>query len=168
MNLSFIITVGLAIIILAIAAGVMARNRSARALIMGIGLAAIPVGAYLTGITELTINGVLSLIDWVQRTVFTNVTAWGIGLLVGGIIVFVIGTFLPKGKGPAKPDAIAPGTTTQPTKPRPQVRASNDGAKQPPVVAPQAPGATPKQPQQKGLDAEDAEIEALLRKRGIM
>ncbi|WP_231979734.1 hypothetical protein [Tessaracoccus coleopterorum] len=105
MPVSLIVTVALAIIILAVAAGLTARHRSIRALVMGLGLAAIPVGLYLTGLTDLTINGVLSLIDWFQRTPFTTFTAWGIGLGVGGILALTIGVFLPKGRGPAAVEA---------------------------------------------------------------
>lgn len=178
MSVSLIITVGLTIVILAVAAGLMARNRSVRALVMGIGLAAIPVGLYLTGVTDLTINGIGSLIAWFQRTPFTTLTAWGIGLAVGGLVIAVIGTFLPKGTRTATEPNGAPRVERSPrtASPQPSVAQGRQGQ---PTAAPAAskadqPSPAPKtapangKQAQKGLDPEDAEIEALLRKRGIM
>lgn len=165
MPVSLIITVGLAIVIVAIAAGLMARHRSVRALVMGIGLGAIPVGLYLTGMTDLTINGIRSLIDWFQRTPFTSFVAWGIGLSIGGLVLFIIGTFLPKG---AKP-AVAPAPEQKPVAGKapaqPSIATGKPAPASPAAAAPPAKGG---KPQQKGLDPEDAEIEALLKKRGIM
>ena len=169
MPISLIITVGLTLDILAVAAGLTARSHSARPLVRGIGLAAIPVGYYLVGFTDLTINGVVSLIDWLQRTVFTNVTAWGIGLLVGGIAIFALGALLPRRSRPAVEEGKAPAKPAAP--PRPAARPVEAGpAARPgtPATPPPAAKPTGKPAQQKGLDAEDAEIEALLRKRGIM
>ncbi len=171
--MSLIITVGLAIVILAIAAGLMARNRSIRALVIGLGLAAIPVGLYLTGVTDLTVNGIRSLVDWFQRTAFTNAVAWGLGLAIGGIVLFVIGIFLPKGRGraAAPQEQVAPTAGSdrlaqkkaQPSLAGKQAEQQTTPAAGRPAAQPQA-----KPAQQKGLDPEDAEIEALLKKRGIM
>ncbi|AQP46646.1 hypothetical protein BW730_02940 [Tessaracoccus aquimaris] len=171
MPISLIITVGLSIVIVAIAAGLMARHRSVRALVMGIGLGAIPVGLYLTGVTDLTINGIRSLVDWFQRTPFTNLTAWGLGLAIGGLVLFVIGTFLPKGqKRVAQPEQPKAVPTKGDAAPKPSIAAGKSAPAAPasPAATAQAKPAGKAQPQQKGLDAEDAEIEALLRKRGIM
>lgn len=174
---ALIITVGLSLVIIAIAAGLTARNHSFRSLVMGIGLGAIPVGLFLTGVTDLTINGVLSLIAWFQRTPFTNLTGWGIGLVVGGIVLFVIGTFLPKGQRPevgrSPEKAKVAGKDSKPQKPNPAIQGSGrpgqpttgPSSAQPQQAKPQ-PGPAAKK--QNGLDPEDAEIEALLRKRGIM
>lgn len=171
MSVSLIVTVGLAIVILAVAAGLMARNRSIRALVTGIGLAAIPAGLYLTGLTDLTINGLSSLIAWVQRTPFTRMSAWGVGLIVGGIVVAGIGTLLPKGRraidaGEKAPENSIGGRQESPRTAIPGTRPT-PGQRPAPVAEQRA---TPQKSEkaQKGLDPEDAEIEALLRKRGIM
>lgn len=161
MSFPLLLTIGLTIVFAAGAAGFTARSRSARPLVMGIGLAAIPVGLFLTGVTDLTINGIASLVAWFQRTEFTTLTAWGIGLAVGGLALAIGGSFLPK----ASRAAATPSAPQQPAVP---------GQAQRQVAAPPAPAAAqaqprPKQaPAQKGLDPEDAEIEAMLRKRGIM
>lgn len=168
MPVSLIITVGLTLVILAVAAGLTARSHSARPLVRGLGLAAIPVGYHLVGFTDLTINGVISLIEWFQRTVFTNQTAWGIGLLVGGIAIFALGALLPKHSRPAVKAEKAPAQPAAPSRPTTRPVEAVPGGR---TAAPtSSPAATPaaKPAQQKGLDAEDAEIEALLRKRGIM
>ena len=160
MPLTLIFTIGLSLLIAAVAAGLTARSRRARPAVMGAGLIAAIVGLYLTGVTQLAENGVQSLIDWFQRTPFTTVTAWGLGLAVGGLVLFVVGSFLSKTpKAPREPRATTPQV---PGSSRPQVNTTRTAA---PTQAPQQ--RAPK-PAQKGLDAEDAEIEALLRKRGIM
>lgn len=168
MPLTLILTIAAAVIILGIAAGMTARSRRARPAVMGAGLAAAVVGLYLTGLTQLTANGVQSLIDWFQRTVFTNTVAWGLGLVGGGILAFIVGSFL--SKTPKPPREPRPGSTP-PVRDgaRPQVGAGHQGPTARPTTAPaQQPKAAPGKPAQKGLDPEDAEIEELLRKRGIM
>lgn len=157
MPLSLLLTIGLTIVILAITAGVTARSRRARPAVMGLGWALLPVGLYLTGMTQVIVEGIRGFIDWLMRTPWTVVTSWGLGLFVGGLLLIVIAAFLPKSRRPAAPSA-----PTQPAAQgkRPQVTSSAPAAK----PAAQAPQPTA----QKGVDPEDAEIEALLRKRGIM
>lgn len=161
MALDFYITLALALVIIAIAVGMTARNRRPRPLIAGLGLAAVVVGLYLTGITNLTINGIMSLVDWLQRTVWTDVITWGLGLIVGGIVAFIASRFLAKGAAP-RPEPQAEQRRQVPGATQRQVPGGPAGAT--PVKQ-----ATPA-PKQKapGLSDEDAEIEALLRKRGIM
>jgi len=172
MPVSLIVTVAVAIIILSVTAGVTARHRSIRALVMGLGLAAVPVGLFLTGVTDLTINGVISIIDWFRRTPFTTVTGWGIGLAAGGIVLTVIGAFLPKGKGaPAVEAPRAKEVRPKGGAAKEQQAIAGSRPQQPSAAAAPAPAAQPgtgRPAAQKGLDPEDAEIEALLRKRGIM
>lgn len=167
MPIELIGTIAVAVVILAVAAGITARAGRVRPLIIGLGLAAIPVGLYLTGLLRLTINGIMSLVDWFQRTVFTNAVAWGLGLLIGGIVLTVIGLALKKkpprerAVGKAQPEREVPQSGG--TQPLP-----GSGAARPAAGA-SKPGPSPAaKPAQKGLSAEDAEIEELLRKRGIM
>ncbi|MFT3887180.1 MAG: hypothetical protein QM713_03320 [Arachnia sp.] len=161
MPVSLLVSIGLAVVIAAATVGFTSRSRSAKTAVLGLGWTALPIGLWLTGLTDLTINGVRSLIDWFQRTSFTTATAWGLGLLVGGIVFVIVGAMLPKKAPAARPQAkpVAGGQ-------RPQVAAPS-AAPTKPVQAPAAKPA-PKQAQAKGLDPEDAEIEELLRKRGIM
>ncbi len=98
MQLSLLLTIGLTIVILAIAAGLTARSHRARPAVMGVGLALLPGGVYLTGITQLVADGVRALIDWLMRTPWTTVTSWGLGLFLGGVLLIAVGVFLPKGR----------------------------------------------------------------------
>ncbi|GAA4892489.1 hypothetical protein GCM10025789_06940 [Tessaracoccus lubricantis] len=172
MPIELIGTIAAAVVILAIAAGITARLGRLRPLLIGLGLAAIPVGLYLTGLLRLIINGIISLVAWFQRTVFTDAVAWGLGLLVGGVVLIVVGLMLPR--KPAR-ERVAPQPAAR------EVPATGERGRQLPSAgttrsstggpAPSSPAAAAKPaaaPAQKGTDPEDAEIEALLRKRGIM
>lgn len=164
MSVTLLVTIALAVLIAAATAGFTSRSRSARTAVIGAGWTALPVGLWLTGVTDLTVNGIASLIAWFQRTPFTTATAWGLGLLIGGIVFVVVGAMLPK-KDPAE-------------RPQKQVKAPDAKSASPQVKGGQRPQVQGGQPAaaarpapkqaQKGLDPEDAEIEELLRKRGIM
>ena len=167
MPIELIGTIAVAVVILAVAAGITARAGRVRPLVIGLGLAAIPIGLYLTGLLRLTINGIMSLVDWFQRTVFTNAVAWGLGLLIGGIVVAIIGIALPKkpareraGKAEPAGRPVPPGSRTQQL---PGATAAR------PTAAPAKPAAAPAaKPKGKDEPGEFDEIEELLRKRGIM
>lgn len=126
-------------------------NRSWRALTQGIGLGLIALACYFIGITELAVNGFWSIVDWVQRTVWTpriqNAT-----IMAGiGLVLFVVGGFMVSGK--ARATAAAKGA------PKPVA----GSAPKPVAASGPAPVVNPKS----GLDEEDEEIAALLRSRGI-
>lgn len=161
MALDFYVTLALTVLILAVTVGLTVRNRRPRPAIAGLGLAAIVVGFYLMGLTNLTINGITSLYDWLMRTVWTDVTSWGLGLLIGGIVAVIASRFLQKGAA-ARPEPkpqVAP-TGTQRQAPAGSTAVTAPKAAAQPATAPAG--------KQKGLDPEDAEIEELLRKRGIL
>lgn len=121
------------------------RNRNWRALIQGIGIGLIPLGLYFLGLMQLAVNGVFSIVAWIERTPWTPVMT-NASILTGvGIVMFVVGGFLSSGR---PVEAATPGQT--PAVP---------GARPTPVLPPKG-----KKP---ALDPEDAEIEALLRNRGI-
>lgn len=158
MEAALFITICLMTVIAAATAGLFARGRNPKTLVAGVGLVVLPLGLYLTGITRLAYNGVLSLIDWAQRTVWTDAMTWGAGLAGFGVVLLVVAGFM---KTKARPRQARTGA--QPTVAERQA--------QPAVGQKGAPAAAPQQPQEKkqsGVDPEDAEIEALLRKRGIM
>ncbi|MDO5677343.1 MAG: hypothetical protein Q4G35_07525 [Propionibacteriaceae bacterium] len=169
MPIELIGTIAVTVVALAVAAGITARTGRLRPLVIGLGLAAIPVGLYLTGVLQLTINGIQSLVAWFQRTVFTNAVAWGLGLLAGGIVLTIIGLVLPK--KPARERAVqapAAGREVPPATGRAQ---SLPGASAPkPTAAPskQSPSPAAKPAKGKNEPGEFDEIEELLRKRGIM
>ena len=154
MPTTLLLTIGLTIVILAVAAGLTARAHRARPALVGLGLAAVVVGLYLTGLTQLAADQTLAVVDWFQRTPWTILTSWGVGLLGGGALLVLIGAFLPKGQ--RRPAAKAAQPAAPASSPRPQVQGGQPSQQPKPQKAP------------KGLDPEDAEIEELLRKRGIM
>ena len=68
LSASLLITIIAMILVLALGIGFWARSRRARPLVGAIGTALIPLGLFLLGITDLTINGIMSLVHWVQGT----------------------------------------------------------------------------------------------------
>lgn len=171
MPIELIGTIAAAVVILAIAAGVTARHRRVRPAVIGVGLAAVPIGLYLTGALRLTINGIVSLVDWFQRTAFTDAVAWGLGLLVGGIVVAIIGLMLPK--KPARERAVPEQPAGRPVPSAGRSTALPGATTARPAAAPSKPSASPAAKpaapaKGKGDAGEFDEIEELLRKRGIM
>lgn len=159
MSLPLLITIALVVVILAVAAGVTARTRAVKPVVAGLGWAGLVAGWYLTGLTALTINGIVSIIEWFQRTVFTTAVAWGLGLVIGGVVFVIASAFLPKGERATKPST---GKSAVGAAPAPQVGRARQGTATAKTSG-RAPAAGAP-----ALDPEDAEIEEMLRKRGIM
>lgn len=159
MSIEFIGTIAAAVVILAITAGVTARKGRIRPLLIGLGLALIPVGLYLTGVLRLMINGVTSIVDWFQRTMFTDGIAWGLGLLVGGVLLSIVGVALPKKPARERAAKEQPAPRQVPKQSAQPLLATKPAA-QPGKPAPKA--------KPKDAPGEFDEIEELLRKRGIM
>ncbi|MCC2593205.1 hypothetical protein LKO27_07260 [Tessaracoccus sp. OS52] len=167
MEAALFITICLMTVIAAITAGLFARHRNPKSLVAGIGLVLIPLGLYLTGLMRLIYNGVLSIIDWAQRTVWDDTMSWGAGLLGAGVVLLVIAGFIKSRPRPRQAQTATPSAEPKVTGRPAQQQAVTTGKPQP------AASATAAKPTAKGgkdsaLDPEDAEIEALLRKRGIM
>lgn len=163
-------TIALMIFIAALGVGFWARSRRARPLVGASGLMLVPLGLYLLGITELTFNGITSLVDWVRYTVWSDVMTWGIGLLIGGLVLSAVAFFLPK-----EPAELRAEPVQQPGK---DARASVARSAEPKAVGPSRPMQTAKPTAQQtkpvaakgntgGLSQEDLEIAELLKKRGI-
>ena len=68
MGTSLFVTIAVMTVIVAITAGLFAHGRSPRTLLAGIGVALLPLGLLLTGMSDLLVSGVESLIAWVDRT----------------------------------------------------------------------------------------------------
>ena len=155
MDAPLIITIFLMALIVAVTAGLWARNRGARPLMGGIGALLIPLGLYLLGITRLSYNGVISLIDWAQRTVWSPTMTWGVSLAGAGILLFAVSRFVK----PAERHVAA--------KPERPAVAPRPAAGQPTTtVATPSPAVKP--PQKQAKTSEDAEVEDILRKRGLL
>lgn len=141
MSVTLLVTIALAVLIAAATAGFTSRSRSARTAVIGAGWTALPVGLWLTGVTDLTVNGIASLIAWFQRTPFTTATAWGLGLLIGGIVFVVVGAMLPK-KDPAERPAKA--VARVPTPAPPPRRPAGVSVPKSRAVSPQSPPPGPR------------------------
>lgn len=166
MSNSLLITIILAVLILAVMVGLWASSRRAKPIVGGIGWILIPVGLYLLGITDLAVNGVMSIVEWAQRTRWDTLMTTGAALAGGGVLLAIVAGFLPGARKapPASQPAQRPVGGAQA---RPQVGARPaPGAPQPaPATRAQSkPAAGGKD----GLTDEDREIAELLKKRGIM
>jgi hypothetical protein len=157
--------IGLALIGV-IVAGVAWRKGSRGRVLQGIGLALAPVALYFTGLLPLLWDAVVALVGWATSIIFTPAMWFGISLLGLCVVLWVVGGILVSrsttkgGTGSAtvtggqKP-ALAAGRTTGSTPAKPTVKGK----------AP-AKGAKGKAPAQ-DIDPELAEIEAILKNRGI-
>lgn len=154
MPLSLWITIGIAIAFGAVTAGLFANNRSAKTLVSGLGLTLLAPGLYFFGLMDLIVNGVNSIIDWAQRTVFDTTMTVGASLLGLAIVLLLVGALLkpkPRQARQAKPQ---------------QPRQAQAPAARPGVTSGQpAPAQQPKAP---AGGSDDDDIEEILRRRGIM
>ena len=167
MGTSLFVTIAIMTVIVAITAGLFARGRNTRTLVAGIGFALLPLGLLLTGMSDLLVSGIESLISWVNRTGWTNTMSWGAGLGGLGILLIVVARFLPEPK-PGQGQDAAP-------RERPAVKQRKPEQKSVPSqpAGQPAPGPAPKAGEPsagKGASGEEDldEIEAILKKRGIV
>lgn len=163
MDASLIITIFLMALVVAVTAGLWARSRGARPIMGGIGMLLIPLGLYFLGITRLAYNGVISLIDWAQRTVWSQTMTWGVSLVGVGVLMFVVSRFIK----PAPPHVSQKRTqpaVTPPPGTRPPTTARPATAAVPATSA--SVGRTAPKPEK--TSSEDAEVEDILRKRGLL
>lgn len=124
------------------------QRRGVTAAVRGAGLTLIPIAAWLTGLLELVgdIGGAVG--DWALALAFSPSMWIGTGLAGVAVVLLVVSGYLGNRGVGAKPKA--------PKVPRAERKAL------PPTGSTSAPPAV-----NDGVDAEMAEIEAILRKRGI-
>lgn len=145
--------IGLSLVGLVVVVIAFARGRRGRA-VQGLALALAPVALYLTGLLRLVWDAVVAVVRWATGNAF-DLTAWiGFGLLALCLVLWVVGGVLARRRrriakavpaNASKAAQVTPGkSTSQPTGRKPQQPA--------------------KQPAQ---DDDMAEIEALLKSRGI-
>ncbi|WP_297742445.1 hypothetical protein [uncultured Tessaracoccus sp.] len=165
MSTSLLVTIILMILAVAFGVGFWAHSRRARPLVGAVGTALIPLGLYFLGVMDLAVNGVMSIVHWVQRIEWGTTMSVGAGLAGGGLLLAIVALFLPKepkakvptqpqsqgGRRPVAGDQLSAGNTKRPT---------TAGTGKPTAPA----GMTSKD----GLTDEDREIEQLLKQRGIM
>ncbi len=125
--------------------------------VQGIGVVLAPIALYFAGLLTLVWNAVVAVVGWAARIVFTPLVWLGISMLGVCLVLWVVGGIVAKRTGgkekaadPAAPKQVAgPGRTAA-------------------VTAGKPAAAQPKQKQQQApVDDDLAEIEELLKKRGI-
>lgn len=136
------------------------RGRRGRAL-QGLALALLPAALYLTGLLRLVWDAVVAVVRWAGSNVF-DLAAWvGFGILALCLVLWVVGGVVARRSPSAKEvraarAAKASGTGSSPTAVGGRTPAKASGAKP-----------APKQAQAPQQDDDMAEIEALLKSRGI-
>ena len=139
-----------------IATGVAWRRGSRGRVVQGIGLALAPVALYFSGLLSLLWNGVVALGGWASRILFTPAVWFGLTLLAVCVVLWVVGGILARrtaaaakapaveARGSSSSKAVAAPRADQPAKGRGK------------AAQPAAP-----------IDEDMAEIEAILKSRGI-
>ena len=149
--------IGLALIGV-IVAGVAWRKGSRGRVVQGIGLALAPIALYFTGLLRLVWDAVVALASWATSIIFSPAMWFGISLLGLCVVLWVVGGLLTRravtrrGSAPAAPAGSRPavGTGGTATSKAPAPKSAPKG----------------KAPAQE-VDPEMAEIEAILKNRGI-
>lgn len=90
-----LVSVALAVVALLYMVIGFSSRRSARFLVVGIGMLLLIVGLALMGWMQLLINGVRSLVDWFMRTALTQQITWGAGLAIVGLLACLLGRLIP-------------------------------------------------------------------------
>ncbi len=139
-----------------IVAGVAWRRGSRGRVLQGVGFALAPVALYFTGLLRLVWDAVVALVGWATSIIFAPSMWFGISLLGVCVVLWVVGGLVNR-RSAAKPTPGARGTAT------PAVGTGRATASKPtPATAPKG-GKAPAQE----VDPELAEIEAILKNRGI-
>ena len=149
--------VGLALIGV-IVAGIAWRRGSRGRVVQGVGLVLAPIALYFTGLLRLLWDAVVALIDWATSIIFTPSMWFGISLLGLCVVLWVVGGLLSRRAGTKGGSAPAVSGGGQPAVGAGRTARSTTPAKKAP--------AKDKAPAQE-IDPEMAEIEAILKNRGI-
>lgn len=127
------------------------RRRGAANGLRAMGFTLLPAAAWLTGTLEMVVEIAGSVTDWATSLVFDVLTWTGVGLAGLAVLLFVVSGFI-RDRQLARGRAM--GRTGSPT-----------GASSP--VLPEASSTRPRASGGSSVDDDLADIEALLRKRGI-
>ena len=130
-----------------IATGIAWRRGNKGRVIQGIGLALAPIALYFSGLLRLLWNAVVAVGTWASKIIFSPAVWFGLSLLGLCIVLWVVGGLIGRRSAAAKSKEVSAQSTAGalPTK----KGATKSGRIQPPI------------------DEEMAEIEALLKSRGI-
>jgi hypothetical protein len=128
-----------------IATGIAWRRGNKGRVVQGVALALAPIALYFSGLLRLLWNGIVAVGTWASTLIFSPAIWFGMALLGLCLVLWIVGGFIARRSRPST-KAVSPTTQSSaaalPAKKRP-------ARNQPPV------------------DEEMAEIEALLKSRGI-
>ena len=134
-----------------IATGIAWRRGNKGRVVQGVGLALAPVALYFSGLLRLLWNGIVAVGTWASTLIFSPAIWFGMALLGLCVVLWVVGGLVARRSAPrtkeTKAAPAAAGTAALPAKGRA--------------------GRAPAGKQQAEVDPEMAEIEALLKSRGI-
>jgi hypothetical protein len=130
-----------------IATGIAWRRGNKGRVIQGIGLALAPIALYFSGILRLLWNAIVAVGTWASKIIFSPAVWFGLSLLGLCIVLWVVGGFIGRRSSAAKAKEVSDQST--------------------PGALPAKKGATKSGRTQPPIDEEMAEIEALLKSRGI-
>jgi hypothetical protein len=137
-----------------IATGIAWRRGNRGRVIQGIGLALAPIALYFTGLLRILWDFVVAVIGWASRIIFSPAVWIGLSLLGVCIVLWVVGGVV------ARRSAAMAGSTSGGTAKPAAGRTSSAKAVGPAKPAARSTSTAP-------IDDDFAEIEALLKKRGI-
>jgi hypothetical protein len=154
--------IGLALIGV-IVAGVAWRRGSRGRVVQGIGIALAPIALYATGLLRLLWDAVVALVGWASSIIFSPSMWFGISLLGLCVVLWVVGGLLTRravAKGASTTAATAAGG-------RPAVGTGGPATAKTTTKTPAKKSAAKGKAPAQEVDPEMAEIEAILKNRGI-
>ena len=133
-----------------IATGVAWRRGNRGRVVQGVGLALAPIALYFSGLLRLLWDGVVAIGSWASAIILSPAVWFGLALLGLCVVLWVVGGMAARRSAAAKKSKAVPATGAKATLPAKAQPATKTASRQP------AP-----------IDDDMAEIEALLKSRGI-
>ena len=158
--------IGLILVVLAVTAVRWSRSRSVRAMLHGLGLALIVGALWIVGFLRLVLAWVRATIHWVRHTPFDTARMVGAGVGALGVLLVIIGSAVsPVSRAEARQRRLGRREKLR------SARAASTSVDAPATAASSTrgvvePTTTAPDPSPSGSD-DDAEIEEILRRRGI-
>jgi hypothetical protein len=146
-----------------IATGLAWRRGSKGRVIQGVGLALAPVALYFSGLLRLLWNGVVALGSWASRIIFSPAIWFGLSLLGLCLVLWVVGGLVAR----RYPGTSKSKSAAKTAKAVPAGKSASAGTTAALPARGTAAGKPTARQQALGEDDDMAEIEALLKSRGI-